>query len=541
MTPFAGDQREKLSAIEFSGRVKYLRIDKKYLEGSGLEVGHRTLFVRRDVSDLFAKLLKDVIEDGSFCWIGGPPGVGKSFATYVLLCTCINSNLIITWIYFNHVGSPSYVRFNGEIKSTGKVPISTMDFLAFMEHEEFRDKMHIVIQDGYNEKDMLCISVRALCSDWFEKDTAHRRDIVISSSGSPPGMHAAQKVRFKFTQISICSWTKSECKEAVQDGAFFEQVKSRLDGHITTIHTHAQAPNPEASLSKFDLTPEDLIESKFHFAGGSSRYMFDMSTEDVIRDIAYYVDRCEDLYPYLSGMLGSSSSIAVNHLLSTYPSVRPHQRRHVPISAYAAALIAEKLGPNLVSQLRKTLESERNSELDGHLFEMWFFAKLKASRTHIMRKWAQSRNIFTRWCDTIWECSTLIDFDPEKDVPPISLTEGTWLRPTKWNQGGFDAVFIEPHKSAVTFAQVIRANEHSFKSHFFKSLLVTIKVVWGIDIKFLDIYFVISKATAQTFQIKQPSEIGLFEDYKVPQDNSRWTRNSELKCAQICYLPDNDI
>ena len=512
------------------------------MEGSGLaEVGHRTFFVRRDASNLFAKLLKDVIEDGSFCWIGGTPGVGKSLATYVLLCTCIKSNLVITWIYFNHVGFPRYVRFNGEIKSTGKVPKSTKDFFAFMEHEEFRDKMHIVIQDGYNEKDVLCISIRALCSEWFEKDMLNRRDIVISCPGSPARMHAAEKVRFKFIQISLCSWTKSECKEACQDGAFFEQVKSKLDGHITTKYTkNADVPNPDASQSKYHLMPEDLIESKFHFAGGSSRYMFDMSTEDVIQDIAYNLDRCEDLYPYLSGMSGSSSNTAVNHLLSSYPGVCPHQRRNAPISVYAASVIAEKMGPNLVSQLRKTLEWEWNHALDGHLFEMWFFAKLKTSRTRVTRKWAQARTLFTRWCDTIWECSTLIDFDPEMDLPPISLTEGTWLRPKKWIHGGFDAVFIEPHKNAVTFVQMTRANDHRFNSPFFKSLLVTIKVVWGIEIKLLDIYFVVSKANAQTFEIKQPTEAGLFEDYYVLRDNSKWTRNTELKCAQICYLPDHD-
>ena len=80
----------------------------------------------------------------------------------------------------------------------------------------------------------------------------------------------------------------------------------------------------------------------------------------------------------------------------------------------------------------------------------------------------------------------------------------------------------------------------SFNSPFFKSLLVTIKVVWGIEIKLLDIYFVVSKANAQTFEIKQPTEAGLFEDYYVLRDNSKWTRNTELKCAQICYLPDHD-
>ncbi|KAL3668590.1 hypothetical protein V7S43_006672 [Phytophthora oleae] len=93
--------------------------------------------------------------------------------------------------------------------------------------------------------------------------------------------------------------------------------------------------------------------------------------------------------------------------------------------------------------------------MDGFILEAWFFAEL----SHNGLTWSvyeestlQRRN---------WERSSIVFFDPDKQPIDISLDVPKWLAPVKWNQGGYDAVFINKAAQLVRFVQVTRAESHS--------------------------------------------------------------------------------
>jgi hypothetical protein len=76
------------------------------------------------------------------------------------------------------------------------------------------------------------------------------------------------------------SWNLDEYKSAIKNDDFFDSIKDYLDANINT---------------KEKPSNEDLIESKFYYAGGSSRYMFTFSTSVVIDRLKSAIISCHDL------------------------------------------------------------------------------------------------------------------------------------------------------------------------------------------------------------------------------------------------------
>ena len=527
---------EYCEAIQYEAGMNFLRIDEKYLKGSGLSQ-QNFLYLRSDVVKLFGTLRNKVIRDSSICYVVGPPGVGKSFATYVFICTLLNQNCVITWIYFRTFSGVHYVRFQGHQKSSGVVPTESESFKAFLAEGDRETKTHILVLDGFTEKDRgTYAAIEKGCQNWVAANRKERRFIAVTSLGSHPRMHDQEKVDLDLQIFSVYSWTKSECIEAAKIDAFFDLVQNNLDGHLTK--------DPYRTVSEIAVpTRDEIIESKFFFAGGCARYMFDYRTNQVISEILEHTENCEDFFPYLSGTHGHSAEGAVNHLLSSYPNpVFPEtsSRISVPVSEFAATLIADKMGPALILKLRSSLKTEKLPSMDGQLFEMFVFAKLQCSGICFLEKWAVDRRLswMRRWSPGFWPAMRILSFDPLKSQPPILQECGTWLRPLKWMQGGYDVVYVNPGAKAVTFVQITRSNTHSFLTEHFQQLLNIIRWVWRINIEYLDIYFLVPVCRSHTFRVQSPSSVGLFEGYRVLGDPKKcWARN-ELKFVKICSVDD---
>jgi hypothetical protein len=125
-----------------------------------------------------------------------------------------------------------------------------------------------------------------------------------------------------------------------------------------------------------------------------------------------------------------------------------------------------------------------------------------------------------------WIGNNIIYFDPKK---PYDLTTSTWLKPLKWNQGGYDAVYIEiidndiykkeDKKINVKFVQITRGKDHSLKLQYFKELMENLKELF--ETITLDIYFIVPFDNIRIFKISESKvesqgSLGLFgwEKYK---------------------------
>jgi len=92
-------------------------------------------------------------------------------------------------------------------------------------------------------------------------------------------------------------------------------------------------------------------------------------------------------------------------------------------------------------------------------------------------------------------------FTKEDEVASISgLGENTWLLPTRWNQGGFDAVQLLPN-NAVRFVQITRGASHSLKWKYHFMILENLQKA-NYNVSSFEIAFILSAdADQNTFKV----------------------------------------
>lgn len=133
------------------------------------------------------------------------------------------------------------------------------------------------------------------------------------------------------------------------------------------------------------------------------------------------------------------------------------------------------------------LRRDSNPSMDGWFLEMWFFASIRNGGVKLFDKNDKQYS---------WLESEVKLVDPVA-IPPLP-ERGVWFKPLKWNQGGYDAVFIDRSAHLVRFVQVTRGDSHSFKIEYFYALLFALN---QFQIKKLEIVFVVEKVKLRDFEI----------------------------------------
>ena len=524
--------KDILTALKIPESGQGLFIPRSYLQDTGLRVQGdcKFFFVRNEMEKLFSDLHSNVIENSDVRYVLGVPGTGKSFATYTFALTLLDRGYIITWIHSKRYRRPIFVQFRKGQKMHGLLDDAGLGVEEFLSRSDMPGCIHLVILDGVTDSGNVNENLQTGCVEWVLKERFFRRLIIVGSMSSRRKMHDDTEDELRIEETNFLSWTLEEYNSAIKEKEFFASVIPYLDAHIHYLPGFLHLPSVITGVPN----AEEMVTSKYHFAGGSSRLMFDCKTSKVIAKIREYVAECHDLFPYLCGTGGERSNIAVNHLLSTYRD-SSGCKICIPLSAFATTLIAAKMGCSLVSRLRPVLKRSINPSVAGYLFEMWFFAKLNNGIS-----FRERRGDADIWYERKWEASNIIEFSPTQSMPPITL-EGAWMKPLLWNRGGYDAVYINVTSKSVLFVQITQNQRHSFKAHHFQHLLVTMKHVWNLDIKYLDICFLVPNHRAQAFCVEKPTSYGLFEDYLVSGEPTvvRWTRLCELKYVKIVAVDES--
>ena len=79
---------------------------------------------------------------------------------------------------------------------------------------------------------------------------------------------------------------------------------------------------------------------------------------------------------------------------------------------------------------------------------MWFFAALKKETLKIYDKLDNEES---------WPSCIVSKFDPEN---PVIDHSPIWLKPLKWNQGGYDAVYVNKDEKYVKFVQITKGKKN---------------------------------------------------------------------------------
>ena len=474
----------------------FWKIGSEYLEGTNLKL-KGPFYCRPGVLNLFSFTETQVIKNSARGWILGPPGTGKSVSSFAFAMTLERKEWVISWLSLGNISSPSFVRFCGKDKSVGQLsePSWLADLLDTLNVDKLEGKKHILFVDGIQQTDEHNKVVR-ICLSWAKHATTNRL-VIISSMTARLKAKLEEDERNNVKEFKVYSWKLPEYISAVQDNGFFDSVKGVLDSAIDV----TVAPKSR----------EDLVTSKYHFAGGSCRFMFQYSTEVVISQLNRCVDSATDLQAYLENNVGDCSSEVINRLFSRYDG-----REYSVISDFAVRLIAAKRGPILVDLMIRTFRAKRNPSFHGAMLELWFFASLENGGLELYDD--------NTGQDVAWPECDCMEFNPNGTfvIPNYPI----WLQPIRWDEGGYDAVYVDRENNYTRFVQVTRATTHPFKIQYFTALLSKFSEMF--ETKFLEICFVVPIDKVSTFKIYPVTGEG-----GLTQFGTNWTWGKEAESARI--------
>ena len=324
-----------------------------------------------------------------------------------------------------------------------------------------------------------------------------RRLVVVSSMSSRGKTNIEEDTQSCVEQFFVYSWTLEECKEAVTQNEFFNNVKQNLDA---------------SAAQNVSTIPSDAVVSKFHFAGGSSRFMFGYCTSDVISLLDNSVTFVSEVLPYLKGKIVYCSENVINRLFSCYK--QNGNPKPAIVSNYAATLLAMKEGPGLIANIASWISADRNPSMDGWLLEMWFFASLRKGG---LKLYHRGNNNTEHWTESVVDT---FDVSRVQSIPD----DATWWKPIKWNQGGYDAIYTEKRSGTLRVVQVASGVTHSFKIEHFYQVAGSISSFYPIQT--FEIIFVVDNAHINDFQIRSVSGQGLLQPFG-------WHKNKETNYVKV--------
>jgi hypothetical protein len=561
----------------------FSRIEAEYHCGSGIQVEGKdlVLYRRGAVIEQHKFLSDDVISNAALGWIIGPPGSGKSSATFSFVASLDREKWEVMWIHLSRWLNPSIVIFHGNSKESME-DCTNRDIQEILERFSRSDKMKFLVVDGYVQGSQGHDKVLATAYTWRKKDSKDRRLVVVCSMPSRRKENIFEDINNNVKVFDVFSWTLEEYLNAVKFHDFWVSVRDNFDAfsvdvdmpiaiesdHGTDSVDHgtdsvdregtmmaddetfddnetdeSTSNNLRPSLSNFDnseniLHAEQMVNAKFQYAGACARFMFSVRTADVKLLIDHAISMLGNPKDLIAG---DRSENAINRLYACYKNTDGQQYR-IFVSRYAETQIALTLGPELVKILFSAIQDDCSGSGKGSLFEALFFLKMRAGDVVLRR-----RNL----SEVEFKQTKFISLYPKGTV--TLPTSECWFRPTSDVNGGFDAVYVNKADKFARFIQLARGKSHTFLVKFFRAFLDRLV---DCEIETVEICFVIRHQFLHTFKIdkekvpmlallstKVRNRIKLEKKdlarYKIAGKLSCWEKDAEDK--DITFLSMDDI
>ncbi|TMW64761.1 hypothetical protein Poli38472_011641 [Pythium oligandrum] len=475
---------------------QYFLLEKEDVDESGLPPVRLMLYCRPAFHRQFEFLRDEVLNEGHLGWILGPPGTGKSTTAMAFASTLDRSEWIVTWIHVGKFMSWRCVRLIGEDRRSRILDISDVDEVLMVEDT----RHHVVLVDGWTAADEF-IELTRKCVEWFLAGTKVKRRLAFVCSVAASGkFQEDMEILTRAREFRVWSWTLDEYLNAIKDDEVFQSVSQCLD---------APAVLPDEEMSR-----AAMVESKYFYAGGSCRYMFHFRTATVATKLSDAVDSLNDAA--IVATSGQRSSSSINRLFGMFQ--RPHDVGAVSpvISQYAATLIAIRCGPEAIKKFISTHRDISNPALDGWMLEMVFFASLRNGGLALVD--AAGNTVDT------WGQSVVVIAD---GIPALSSAHPVWIKPEKWNQGGYDAIMVCKRTQHVRLVQVTSAHKHSFRiDYFYGWLKMLSESPESFEVKTMEIVFVVEQDKLSTFDFSTVKGAGLLRPFG-------WSKGKETDLVRL--------
>ena len=436
-----------------------------YSKSCTSESGDLYLYKRESLISQIKFLEDNVLRDDKRGWVLGPPGTGKSAAAFAFARLKASEGWTVSWISFFDSAPLYCIRFENDQFSKCHISKST-DIIDILETEN----KHVVFIDGFRSGNLVGDQLIADCTSWWSSSHSSPRRLAIISSMAARKSRAHGPEGPAEAEFYEDSWLETELIAACRIPELLEAVSNYLDAS-----TH--------------LNMEDRIAAKFFYAGGSARYMFTKTTEEVKSIIEAALPESRNLVDYITSAIPDRNNNTINRILGSY---RSSSGRRFPfvVSKYASIQLAIWAGPEGVRSMKVNMRAQKNPAIDGWIFEMLFFAKLNTEGLKMST--ADGHQLTWQKAEAPYI----------KDIPALKSffqgAEATWIKPERWNQPGFDAIMIKPIERVIEFFQITQGATHTLRLNHFADSLSNLDPSLNFDIF---VYVVIPLSKFNTFKL----------------------------------------
>lgn len=463
---------------------KVLIVKKGYLRGSGLgreDNVDTVVYIRKPCRKQMRFITEEVIKGRFFGRIFGLPGSGKSITTYIMAGTLVDSWTTL-WVNVGSVGNNpepefSCIILSNSSKRFGKLSVQCL--VKFLESASaFSNGQQLLVLDGLFESPSL-FDIHQSSIVWWGADKMNRRLIHVASMARAAKVKLHMHARMGIKDFRLFSWSLKDYFDAVKHEGFAKSVEVMFDSD----------PNHPSRSFK------SRIRSKYFYAGGCARFMFQMPTSLVQKQIREAIHSVDDLNKQIN-INGGIYSAGLSHQLVG----NVNDRARGIISCYAEIQIAQILGSDYIRSLAANPLFKGQPSVNGCFLELFFFSRAQTGHIPL-------------WdcCDgrkVDWFCERSVSiFDPNYPSQ-LSCGKRVWLKPQKWNQPGYDAVFLyDGRKNIITkeavirFVQITRGKSHDLKLGHFAHLVHQLKNHSVFEATHVEIFFIVPSEIAHSFKI----------------------------------------
>ncbi|EKX50986.1 hypothetical protein GUITHDRAFT_44907, partial [Guillardia theta CCMP2712] len=461
------------------------------------------IFSRKGLREQMDFMQKRVMQAGSLGWVLGAPGTGKSLTGLAFALSIDREVWGVSWMHISPYPAKA-VQWIAARKTVYEAELQTTndDFLYALLNGVDDDSQHVFVLDGFLQDSHKML--QHMLMRWREKKKENRRVLFISS------MQTRYKVKWEDDQVwgvevfLLESWRLEEYQEAVMDDLFYSSVERKLDANLS------RGSVAQRSFSS-NLSREDRILSKYYYAGGSSRYMFQMSSQQIIDDVSNTIKNVGFLET-LSTKIGQYSGAAINRLFSIYKD-QDKSEYTVFLSRYLTEKICVQTGCEQFTRSLVHFCTMYHPVAKGLMLEDLFFMVVhhQGLALHVRGEDAQEA----------WQAAPVV-------TCLIPLTKGVvesqscdfWVRPPDFNHPGYDGVFLSRSRKLVRFVQVTAAKDHDLKLQYFKELIDNLVLV-GFPVQRIEICFIVLRKDLECFKVSKVFGQGSLEQYGFAKGKER--------------------
>jgi hypothetical protein len=388
----------------------------------------------------------------------GSPGVGKSCEVWAWLCCqslskeCveIGHNFFALWVHIFLQTAPKCVIFNKEQMCWRYVSLDEANILLK------KVQVKYLVLDGYRGNEDRFAKLRE--SAYLNLQSGNDLQIITVMSMAQ-NMSPEDNDVLGIDNHEVGPWTENEQVEACAHPTFLHFVQDKL--------TRSGDPISPDQV-------QDAVGKKHYYAGGSARWMFAFTFEDMLADIEFHLSRVPNANLLLEGFVGVSSQQSNNHLMTRYKKDKSY--RVFLASKHVASCLLSTCDASVYRFAYNMASLNVNPAFLGWVVEFDFLSQMKScAKKNGLRQFEFVPVDKGSGSGTVWDVPGVIDFDPDEDFDKAAMPLGTWLKPVKWNQEGYDLTGLfcddgDKTKLYLRFVQITNSLEHIANMQHFKHL-----------------------------------------------------------------------